>query len=175
MLGTSRYAKLHGHRTVRDFGEMPSQLLEHWCWTAETLQQLSCHYSYLSDSSKAAWQQSQQDQASLQPPRTIPHDLVDSLRASKHVNGGLAAMRQVAFGFFDLKVHSAETREEIEAMDMSKTYYSFLLDLTQLKATGDLSALGHGYAVTAHYVWGAEMNYYSYIQYVSLAVGSRTC
>ncbi|KAE8386287.1 hypothetical protein BDV23DRAFT_175547 [Aspergillus alliaceus] len=48
LLGKSMYAIFHGHRTVPDFVETPSQLLEYWCWVPECPQKLSCHYTHLS-------------------------------------------------------------------------------------------------------------------------------
>lgn len=73
-------------------------------------------------------------------------------------------MRQVAFSLFDLHVHDARSRQEIETMDFQRIYYDLLLNLTQVKGMDDMSAMGHGYVNTAHFVWGSEMNYYSYIQ-----------
>lgn len=156
----------HGHRTVRDFTETPSQLLEYWCWTPDVLQELSCHYSHVSNDYQKTWHRLRGPAQAEQPPRVIPQKLIDDLVAAKHVNQGIQASRQVAFAVFDMKVHDPRSHDDLEAMDIGETYNSLLQELTHLAGPDDGSSMGNGHVVTNHFMWGVEASYYSYIQYV---------
>ena len=166
LLGKTRYAMFHGHRTVRDFTETPSQLLEYWCWTPDVLQKLSCHYSHLSEDNRRAWCRLQGPAEAEQPPKQIPQKLINDLVAAKHVNQGILTSRQIAFAMFDMKVHDPPSHEDLEAMDNGATFNSLLQELTHLAGPDDGSSMGHGHVVTSHFMWGVEASYYSYIQYV---------
>ncbi|PWY96132.1 zincin [Aspergillus sclerotioniger CBS 115572] len=146
LLGKAKYAVFSGHRTVRDFVEAPSQLLEYWCWVPECLQQLSCHYSYLPE-----------------PPKEIPESLVQRLAAVKQVNQGTLTLRQVAFSKFDMQIHNHPGSAPI-----AEVYNSLLQDMTLLRGPGGKD-WGHHYATTSHYMWGQEANYFSYLYTRTLA------
>lgn len=78
-----------------DFVEAPSQMLEFWTWNKDELMSLSRHY---------------------RTNEKIPGKLLDSLIATKHVNGALAALRQLFFGIFDLTVHTDKHPENIDLL-----------------------------------------------------------
>ncbi|KAJ6447185.1 H/ACA ribonucleoprotein complex non-core subunit NAF1 [Purpureocillium lavendulum] len=165
LVGRSKYITFHGHRAVKDFIEAPSQLLEYWCWTPQTLKRLSCHYSYLSEHYESSWRRHQSSaDVKQQPPRQIPDELTESLIASKNVNAGILASRQVALALFDMKVHDPPTHASLEGMDIVGTYYSLLEELTGLAGLDNGSPLGNAHVITAHFVWGVEASYYSYLQ-----------
>ncbi|OQE04995.1 hypothetical protein PENVUL_c028G07869 [Penicillium vulpinum] len=129
LLGRSKYAIFHGHRTVADFVEAPSQLLEYWCWVPECLQMLSCHYSYVSDKKWSS--------TTVQPPREIPDDLVHSLIAAKAVNQGILTLRQIAFSKFDMQIHCPNSHSFIQSMRTGEVYNSLLQRTTLLQGPGD--------------------------------------
>lgn len=153
----------HGHRTVSDFSEAPSQLLEYWCWVPECLRRLSCHYSYLSPQCHKHWTTKNAGEDAPRPPKEIPDDLVHDLVAAKQLNQGILTLRQVAFSKFDMKIHNPVSHDEIEATDFSELYNSLLQDMTGLQWPEDRLRWGNGYATTSHYVWGQEANYYPYL------------
>ena len=66
--------------------ELPSQLLENWCWYREGLDRIAAH-----------------DETG----EPLPHDLVERLQASRHFHAALALLRQVEFALFDLRLHLA--------------------------------------------------------------------
>ncbi|EHA23688.1 hypothetical protein ASPNIDRAFT_180255 [Aspergillus niger ATCC 1015] len=148
LLGRAKHALFSGHRTVRDFVEAPSQLLEYWCWVPECLQQLNCHYTYL--------------------PGEIPEALVKGLAAVKQVNQGILTLRQVAFSAFDMDVHGEHGQEISEGNGISERYNSILQNMTLLRGPKEVN-WGHGYATTQHYMWGQEANYFSYLYTRTLA------
>ncbi len=64
-----------GTSVEQDFVEAPSQVLENWCWTKESLLRVSGH---VDDRSKK-----------------LPDELISKLVASKNANAGLFNKRQV--------------------------------------------------------------------------------
>ncbi|GLA14499.1 hypothetical protein BDQ94DRAFT_147969 [Aspergillus welwitschiae] len=161
LLGRAKYALFSGHRTVRDFVEAPSQLLEYWCWVPECLQQLSCHYTYLPGYKSTVMDANR-------PPREIPEALVKGLAAVKQVNQGILTLRQVAFSAFDMEVHGEHGQEISEGNGISERYNSILQNMTLLRGPKE-GNWGHGYATTQHYMWGQEANYFSYLYTRTLA------
>jgi metallopeptidase MepB len=165
-LGRSKYATFHGHRTVADFVEAPSQLLEYWCWVPECLQLLSCHYSYVSpDADKDDGRDECDTSAnhSTRPPKEIPRSLLKRLVEAKSINQGILTMRQVAFSCFDLAIHCQASHGAVKSMDIGAIYNSLLQKATLLWGPDNDYQWGHGYATTPHYIWGQEANYYSYL------------
>jgi metallopeptidase MepB len=67
--------RFHGHRMPPDFFEVPSVMLENWCWTRDELKQMSCDRS--------------------NPPEKIPDELLDSLVRSRSRNRALWFLRQL--------------------------------------------------------------------------------
>ncbi|GLA73723.1 hypothetical protein AtubIFM55763_004655 [Aspergillus tubingensis] len=167
LLGRAEYALFSGHRTVRDFVEAPSQLLEYWCWVPECLQQLSCHYTYLPEYCERTLAEGTVKDAS-QPPREIPEDLVKGLAAVKQVNQGILTLRQVAFSAFDMEIHGEHGQEISEGNGIAERYNSLLQEMTLLRGPEEVN-WGHGYATSQHYMWGQEANYFSYLYTRTLA------
>ncbi|KAJ5725344.1 thimet oligopeptidase [Penicillium malachiteum] len=169
LVGKSKYAMFHGHRTVTDFTEAPSQLLEYWCWIPECLQRLSCHYSYISPEKYSHWLSAQEKKDTTQPPKEFPLALARNLGDAKQLNQGILTLRQVAFSRFDMQIHNPDTHQDIETMNISEIYCSTLETTTGLNGPGNGYNWGHGHATTSHYVWGQEASYYSYLYTRTLA------
>ncbi|EPS31657.1 hypothetical protein PDE_06614 [Penicillium oxalicum 114-2] len=163
LLGRSKYATFHGHRTVADFVEAPSQLLEYWCWVPECLQRLSCHYSYVSSDDSEDGERDTLMSSSTRPPKQIPRGHLEKLVEARSINQGILTLRQVAFSSFDLEIHCPASQGALKSMDIAEMYYSLLQSATYLQGPENDNRWGHGYATTPHYIWGQEANYYSYL------------
>ncbi len=87
MLGHTHFARFAGTQVERDFVEAPSQIMEHWCWTAHVLQRFARHH------------------ATGEP---IPADLVEQLVTARDLHVGLLTLRQVELGILDLTFHGRE-------------------------------------------------------------------
>jgi oligopeptidase A len=77
-----RSAGIHG--VAWDAVELPSQLMENWCWDREALGLISGHY---------------------QTGERLPETLQQKMLAAKNFQAGLRSMRQLEFALFDFELH----------------------------------------------------------------------
>lgn len=150
---TSRvtYGRLHGpSSTPPDFYEMPSQMMENWAYERAVLKQLSKHWSYLSDESKAAWQKQQNDTNAVQPPEQLPDDLIDEILKARNAYTSYAELLQVFFADYDLKLHELPTHEDAANLDPTEIYNKLFLDIIKIEGP---EALGEGFH------WGHKVSW----------------
>jgi peptidyl-dipeptidase Dcp len=84
MLANTTYPSLSGTSVYWDFVELPSQVLENWCYEKECLDLFAHHY---------------------QTGEKIPAESVERLKASATFNEGYATLRQLSFGMLDMAWH----------------------------------------------------------------------
>jgi peptidyl-dipeptidase Dcp len=97
MLANGKYESLSGTSVPRDFVELPSQVMENWCYDPDALKLFAKHY---------------------QTGEVIPNELIEKIRASQNFLAGLGNMRQLRFGLVDMYYHgqkpTGESISEIE-------------------------------------------------------------
>ncbi|KAI8159040.1 peptidase family M3 [Colletotrichum sp. SAR 10_70] len=166
LVSRTKFARFHGPMgTVVDFGEAPSQVLENWCWTPEQIMSLSYHYSYLSDEYLSNWKaKTGKNEDALQPPKSLPREMVQSLLKAKHANTSLDTLHQLFVGTFDMAVHQLNDTSEDQSFT---TLWNRLR--REIVPTDDLSALGagdewgHGYTNIGHLMNEYDAGFYSYL------------
>ena len=90
MLSDTRYERLSGTQVLRDFVELPSQLMEHWIADPAVMQQHARHW---------------------QCGAPIPAELVERIKAAELFNQGYETVRYTASALVDLAIHSLEDEE----------------------------------------------------------------
>jgi peptidyl-dipeptidase Dcp len=87
MLANTTYKGLSGTSVYWDFVELPSQILENWCYEKEALELFATHY---------------------QTKEVIPMELIDKIKASSTFHEGMQTLRQLSFGLLDMAWHGAD-------------------------------------------------------------------
>jgi peptidyl-dipeptidase Dcp len=105
MLANTVYPGLSGTSVYWDFVELPSQIMENWCYEKEALELFATHY---------------------QTGEVIPMDLVQKIKDSATFQEGMATLRQISFGLLDMSWHGKDPSgisnvKEQEAMAFKQT------------------------------------------------------
>ena len=108
MLANTIYPSLSGANVYWDFVELPSQVLENWCYEKESLQLFAKHYK---------------------TGEAIPQEYIDKIKESANFLEGMATLRQLSFGMLDLSWHAIDPSNiedvkshEAEAFEPTKLY-----------------------------------------------------
>lgn len=166
LVSKTEYARFHGpDGTLVDFGEIPSQILENWCWIPAQLRAMSKHYSYFSPEYFKLWQEQADGQP--QPPEQIPDNVIESVIIPDGPrNGALHYLRQLSLYIFDIAVHKPGSHEAIRDMDISEIWNKLrrsICLLDDLSALGRADECGHGYTTFQHVMGEYDAGYYSYL------------
>ncbi|MCM4157490.1 M3 family metallopeptidase [Gramella sp. AN32] len=108
MLANTKYPSLSGANVYWDFVELPSQVLENWCYEKESLQLFAKHY---------------------ETGEPIPQKYIEKIKESSNFLEGMATLRQLSFGKLDFSWHGIDPSEisnvkqhEKEAFEGTKLY-----------------------------------------------------
>ncbi|WP_439153116.1 M3 family metallopeptidase [Winogradskyella sp.] len=108
MLANTTYPSLSGTSVYWDFVELPSQILENWCYEEETLKLFATHY---------------------ETGEVIPMELIGKIKASATFHEGMQTLRQLSFGLLDMSWHGIDPTSisdvkahEVEAFEGTKLY-----------------------------------------------------
>ena len=105
MLANTTYPSLSGTSVYWDFVELPSQVMENWCYEPEALALFAHHY---------------------ETGEIIPQEYVDKIKESANFLEGMATLRQLSFGLLDMDFHGADPSgitnvKEFEKKSMENT------------------------------------------------------
>ena len=92
MLANTTYKSLSGTSVSWDFVELPSQVLENWCYEKEALELFAKHY---------------------ETGEVIPMEYVEKIKESASFHEGMQTLRQLSFGLLDMSWHSGDSPETI--------------------------------------------------------------
>ena len=97
MLSKVTYPSLSGTNVARDFVELPSQLMENWCYEEETLRLFATHY---------------------QTGAPLPIEWVQKIKEASAFMEGILSVRQLNFGFLDMVWHTYPHLERLERVHL---------------------------------------------------------
>ena len=95
MLSKVTYPSLSGTNVARDFVELPSQLMENWCYEEETLRLFASHY---------------------ETGEPLPIEWVQKIKEASAFMEGILSVRQLNFGFLDMAWHTYPHLERLESV-----------------------------------------------------------
>jgi len=107
MLADTTFPSLSGTSVYWDFVELPSQVLENWCYEKEALELFAHHY---------------------ETGEVIPMELVQKIKESATFQEGMATLRQLSFGLLDMAWHGQNPSEITDV----KSFESKAFEGTQL-------------------------------------------
>ena len=131
-LTRAEFTRFSAASTEWDFVEAPSQIMEHWVWEPEVLARFARHY---------------------QTGEPIPAELVERMVASRFLNVGLRATRQVFFGQMDLALHDVPGEPDMDRAirdSWAVTQFPYPEDTFMLAGFG-------------HLMGGYDAGYYGYL------------
>ena len=95
MLANTTYNSLSGTSVSWDFVELPSQVLENWCYEKEALELFAKHY---------------------ETGEIIPMEYVQKIKESASFHEGMQTLRQLSFGLLDMKWHGNDSPQKITSV-----------------------------------------------------------
>ena len=102
MLANTTYPSLSGTSVYWDFVELPSQVMENWCYEPEALALFAKHY---------------------ETGEIIPQEYVNKIKESASFQEGMATLRQISFGLLDMAFHSNNPNEITDVKAFEKTAF----------------------------------------------------
>jgi oligopeptidase A len=139
LLGEVEIKSLNGVVVAWDFVELPSQIMENWCWERESLDLLARHH---------------------ETGAAIPDDLFRKMIAARNFRSACMTMRQVSIAKLDLLLHT-RTPEYASAADIEPVLRAAVAEClipTEPSAPTPVKRLTHVFSEPVGYAAG----YYSY-------------
>jgi len=97
MLANTTYPSLSGTSVYWDFVELPSQVMENWCYEPEALALFAKHF---------------------ETGEIIPQHYVEKIKESASFLEGMATLRQLSFGILDMTYHGkSQTIDDVKAFE----------------------------------------------------------
>jgi oligopeptidase A len=129
---------LAGTNVAWDFVELPSQIMENWCWERESLDLFARHY---------------------RTGESIPQDLFEKMKRARTFRAANAQMRQLGFAVLDLTLHTEyEPAKDGEVIEFSRNLMQAFAPAPLPREYAMIAGFTHLFSSPVAYAAG----YYSY-------------
>ena len=128
---------LAGTNVAWDFVELPSQIMENWCWEREALDLFARHH---------------------ETGAPVPDDLLQRMRAARTFRSGAATMRQLGFAEIDLALHVDWTGERGDVVEFAREVLGRFSPVPLPEGYAMIAGFSHLFSSPVGYAAG----YYSY-------------
>ena len=135
MMARGAYPSLTGTSVYWDFVELPSQILENWCYEPEALALFAKHY---------------------ETGELLPKEYVDRIVESQQFMEGYATLRQLNFGYLDMTYHGLTQPMESAVVDFERSATADTQLFSPVEGTLSSTAFSHIFQ------GGYSAGYYSY-------------
>ncbi|WP_415060900.1 M3 family metallopeptidase [Flavobacterium sp.] len=134
MLANTTYPSLSGTSVYWDFVELPSQVMENWCYEPEALALFAKHYL---------------------TGEVIPQHYVEKIKESASFLEGMATLRQLSFGLLDIAYHA-----KVQTIDDVKSFEKAAFEGTSLYPDVEENCMSTSFSHI--FQGGYSSGYYSY-------------
>ncbi|MEK6450228.1 MULTISPECIES: M3 family metallopeptidase [unclassified Myroides] len=135
MLANTTYPGLSGTNVFWDFVELPSQIMENWCFEKEALALFAKHY---------------------QTGEPIPMKLVEKIKESASFLEGMATVRQLSFGLLDMGWHGQDPTKITSLKDFEVAQFEATAQYPDVRENAMSTSFSHIFQ------GGYSSGYYSY-------------
>ena len=135
ILANTNYSGLSGTNVYWDFVELPSQIMENWCYQPEALALFAKHY---------------------ETNEVIPKKFINKIKKAAYFQQGLQTLRQLSFAYLDLSFHDKNAHLIKSVKNHEKR------QIESLKFTEDTSDSCMSTAFSHIFQGGYAAGYYSY-------------
>jgi peptidyl-dipeptidase Dcp len=136
MLGKSVYPSISGTSVVRDFVELPSQIMENWAMEPEVLKMYAKHY---------------------QTGEPMPDELIQKIKNSSLFNQGFETVEYLAASLLDMDWHTLTSDAEKDALQFEKESLNNIKLMPEIESRYQSTNFQHIFS------GGYSAGYYSYI------------
>ncbi len=126
---------MSGTSVYWDFVELPSQIMENWCYEPEALALFAKHYK---------------------TDKVIPQEYIHKIKKASHFQQGLQTLRQLSFGYLDLSFHNKNASQ----IDNVKTHEKNQIESLQFTTDSPENCMSTAFSHI--FQGGYAAGYYSY-------------
>jgi len=150
LLSQTRYLSISGTNVVRDFVELPSQIMEHWCFEPQVLKSYARHY---------------------QTGEAIPDELIEKIEKASTFNQGFVTVEFLSAAILDMDYHMLTDASNLDAEVFEKASMQKMGTLPEIivryRSTNFNHIFGGGYAAGYYsYLWAEVLDADAYQAFV---------